>query len=157
MIMEQIETVVITIATDLGENLARGDASLVDFTRQADEYAARKGLDLPPSAASVEVLRNPTEVIDPILALDLATAGISTIIWANGFRYDLNWIELPVFADETQSSDRVPVHKRGITAVPGVYFRHQLTFSPSSTSRPLSSSRTLQEGPTPCMRGRRAP
>jgi putative flavoprotein involved in K+ transport len=56
------------------------------------------------------------------LTLDLATAGISTIVWANGFRYDFNWIDIPIFADETQSSGRVPVHKRGITAVPGVYF-----------------------------------
>jgi putative flavoprotein involved in K+ transport len=112
----------LTIACDLGENLARGDASFFDFTRQADEHAARKGLDLPPSDASAEVSRDPTEVTDPILALDLAAADISTIIWANGFRYDFNWIDLPIFANETQSSGRVPVHKRGITGVPGVYF-----------------------------------
>jgi putative flavoprotein involved in K+ transport len=111
----------LTIATDLGENLAQGDASFVDFKRQADEYAARKGLDLS-SEASAEVIRDATEVAHPILSLDLAKAGISTIIWANGFRYDFNWVNLPVFADETKPSRRAPVHKRGITAVRGVYF-----------------------------------
>ncbi|HXQ05663.1 MAG TPA: NAD(P)-binding domain-containing protein, partial [Bradyrhizobium sp.] len=33
----------LTIACDLGENLARGDASFFDFTEQADGHAARNG------------------------------------------------------------------------------------------------------------------
>ena len=33
-----------------------------------------------------------------------------------------NWIDLQIFANETQPSGRVPVHKRGLTNVPGVYF-----------------------------------
>ncbi len=112
----------LTIAPDLGENLARGDASFIEFTQQADEHAARNGLDLPPSDARAEILRNPKEVADPVLTLDFAATDISTIIWANGFRYDFNWIDLPIFASETQASGRVPVHKRGVTNVPGVYF-----------------------------------
>jgi putative flavoprotein involved in K+ transport len=112
----------LAIATDLEENLARADAALADFTCQADAYVARSGLDLPPPDACAEVMRNPAEVTDPIQTLDLAAAGISTIIWANGFRYDFDWIDLPIFADETQSSRRIPRHKRGVTAVPGVYF-----------------------------------
>jgi len=112
----------LTIANDLGENLARGDASFTDFTRQADEYAARKELDLPPSGASEGRLRHPAEATDPVLTLDVAAAGISTIIWANGFRYDFDWIDLPIFANEASSSRRVAVHRRGITAIPGVYF-----------------------------------
>ncbi len=111
----------LTIAPDLSENLAQGDASLIDFTRRADEHAARNGLDFPPSERP-ELLHNPKEVTDPLLTLGLASAEISTIIWANGFRYDFNWIDLPIFANGAQSSGRVPVHKRGITSVPGVYF-----------------------------------
>jgi putative flavoprotein involved in K+ transport len=107
----------LTIAPDLGENLMRGDASLVDFMQQADDHAAQIGLDLPPRT---EVRRTPKEVDDPVLTLDLAAADISAVIWANGFRYDFNWIDLPIFAD--RSSGRVPVHKRGITSVPGAYF-----------------------------------
>ena len=112
----------LTIAPDLGGNLARGDASFVDFTQQADEYAAGKGLNLPPSDAKAEVLRNPTKVADPVVTLDLAGANISTVIWSNGYRYDFSWIDLPIFANGTRSSHRVPAHRRGITAVPGVYF-----------------------------------
>ena len=112
----------LTIAHDLGEHLARGDASFIDFTQQADEYAARNGLDLPPPDERAKVLSAPKEVADPLLTLDLAAADITTIIWANGFRYDFNWIDLPIFVNETQPSGRVPVHKRGIAKVPGVYF-----------------------------------
>jgi putative flavoprotein involved in K+ transport len=112
----------LTIAPDLRENLARGDASFIEFTQQADEHAARNGLDLPPSDERAEILRNPKEVADPVLTLDFAATDISAIIWANGFRYDFNWIDLQIFANETQASGRVPVHKRGVTNVPGVYF-----------------------------------
>jgi putative flavoprotein involved in K+ transport len=112
----------LTIASDLGENLAHADTTFTDFMQRVDEHVARNGLDLPPSNKSAEVLHNPTEVADLILTLDLASAEISTIIWANGFRYDFNWIDLPIFANGTHSSGRVPVHKRGITSVPGVYF-----------------------------------
>ena len=90
--------------------------------RQADAHAARIGLDLPSSEAGVEVLRNPMKISDPIPTLDLAAAGISAIIWANGFRHDFNWINLPILAGGIQSSGWLPVHKRGITAVPGAYF-----------------------------------
>jgi putative flavoprotein involved in K+ transport len=72
----------LAISSDLGENLARGDASFIDFTQQADEHAAQQGLDLPLSDERAEVMRKPAEVTDPILTLDLAAADISTIIWA---------------------------------------------------------------------------
>jgi putative flavoprotein involved in K+ transport len=111
----------LTIAPDLGENLVRGDESLIDFTQRVDEHVARNGLEFPPSKHA-EVPYNPKEVADPILTLDLAAAGISSIIWANGFRYDFDWIDLPIFANGTMSSGRAPEHKRGITKVPGVYF-----------------------------------
>jgi putative flavoprotein involved in K+ transport len=111
----------LTILPDLGENLVRGDASLIDFTQRADEHVARNGLELPLSERA-EVPYNPKEIADPVLTLDLAASGISSIIWANGFRYDFNWIDLPIFANGIMSSGRVPEHKRGITRVPGVYF-----------------------------------
>jgi putative flavoprotein involved in K+ transport len=112
----------LAIATDLEENLARADAAFVDFTRQADAYVARNGLELPASDSSADLLRNPQDVTDPVRTLDLASAGISTIIWANGFRYDFGWIDLPIFADATHPSRRIPQHKLGVTALPGVYF-----------------------------------
>src|SRR5262245_35398095 len=77
----------LAIADDLGEHLAHGDASFADFTEQADRYAARNRLDLPPPDERVELPCTAKEVADPLLALDLAAAGVTTVIWANGFQY----------------------------------------------------------------------
>ena len=110
----------LALAPDLGENLVRGDASLVALTRRCDEHVVRNRFDFPPPDPCTEILPDPKEAADPTLTLDLAAQGISTIIWANGFRCDFSWIDLPVFG--TAASNRVPRHKRGITCVPGVYF-----------------------------------
>ena len=111
----------IAFAPDLGENLARGDASLAALTRRCDEHAARSELDLPPPD-DAEPLPDPDEVAAPVLALDLAAAGISTIIWANGFHYDFGWVDLPIFGNGAGAAHRAPDHTRGVTCVPGVYF-----------------------------------
>ena len=112
----------LALAPDLGANLARGDASLIALLRRCDEHVVRNGLDFPAPDPPQESRPEPAEAVDPILTLDLAAAGISAIIWANGFRYDFNWIDLPTFRDCAEPSHRVPSHKRGVTSVPGVYF-----------------------------------
>src|SRR5262249_3293518 len=52
----------------------------------------------------------------PPLMLDLAAGGISTIIWATGYRTDYSWLELPVL-------DRKGMvrHDGGVTTSPGLY------------------------------------
>jgi len=52
-----------------------------------------------------------------ITELDLRKAGVKTVIWANGFRPDHSWIE-GVEVDE----QGWPIQKRGVAAVPGLYF-----------------------------------
>ena len=49
--------------------------------------------------------------------MDLQSAGISTIIWASGYKLDFGWVQIPVF-----DQAGYPVHRRGITASPGLYF-----------------------------------
>ena len=62
-------------------------------------------------------MTEPNEVLQPILELDLKAAGISSIIWATGFRYEFDWVKLPIFNDTGQ-----PIHQRGVTGFPGIYF-----------------------------------
>ena len=111
----------LSIAANLREDLEGGDASVLDFLRRADEYAVRNRLDLHPPDRRPQELPDPKEVADPILTLDIGAAEISTIIWANGFRYNFNWIDLPIFGNDIGAA-QVPMHKRGVTSVPGVYF-----------------------------------
>jgi putative flavoprotein involved in K+ transport len=51
------------------------------------------------------------------LSMDLAVAGISTIIWACGYTFDFSMVRLPV-TDEYG----FPITKRGVTQHPGLYF-----------------------------------
>jgi putative flavoprotein involved in K+ transport len=44
-------------------------------------------------------------------------ADVSSIIWATGFRPDFSWIDANVFGD-----DGFPIHRRGVTSLPGLYF-----------------------------------
>jgi putative flavoprotein involved in K+ transport len=56
-------------------------------------------------------------VTDPILALNLSGAGITTIVWATGFALDFSWIRAGTYDDRGR-----PLHLRGISNVPGLYF-----------------------------------
>ena len=48
---------------------------------------------------------------------DGRTVDVRNVIWCTGYQPGFSWIELPVF-----DNDRRPVHERGISEVPGLYF-----------------------------------
>jgi putative flavoprotein involved in K+ transport len=102
---------------DLAANLAEGDASLLSMLDAADAYIAREHLDFPEEPSARLIAADPPSVTDPILALDLKQARISTIIWATGFRLDFGWLK-PAQLEPTG----MPIHERGVTAIPGLYF-----------------------------------
>ena len=102
---------------DLAENLTQGDAALMAFYDQADAYVSKNGLDLPLEPNARQQLPDPECVIHPILALDLQAAGISSVIWASGFRYDFSWLQVNAFDEKQQ-----PQHTHGISSERGVYF-----------------------------------
>lgn len=72
---------VATFRPDLAENLARGDENYLALLDAADAYIARNGLDLPEEPEARRRLPDPQCVTDPILELDLAEAGVGSIIW----------------------------------------------------------------------------
>jgi putative flavoprotein involved in K+ transport len=109
----------IAFAPDLGGSLAAGDAWCVEFLKSADEYAQKNGLELPYEDLPHERLPDPKEVSAPILELDLMAAGVSSVIWATGFSYDFGWVHLPIFGDPPWQE---PIHQRGVTNIPGLYF-----------------------------------
>ena len=81
--------------------------------RDIDRYIDAQGIEAPPAAPYTAVWEPDT---DPT-SLDLAAAGISTVIWAIGYRPDYRWVGAGVF-DGTGR----PTHSRGVTALPGLYF-----------------------------------
>ncbi len=54
---------------------------------------------------------------DPIHSLDFAKEGISTIIWATGFKQDFSWLKVDAFDEKG-----APIHQRGVSKVSGIYF-----------------------------------
>ena len=108
---------VMRFAPDLADNLARGDANYLSLLDEADTYAARNGLDLPEEPGARTIAPDPACVSDPLLELDLAEAGVTTILWATGFALDYSWLKVDAFDELGQ-----PKHRRGISDEPGIYF-----------------------------------
>ena len=108
---------VVRFADDLAANIVEGDRVYLDLLDQADVFAERNGLGLPDDPAAREIGPLPAAAMDPVRELDLAAAGIGTIIWATGFRTDYGWLEVDTF-DEAGK----PLHQRGIATEPGLYF-----------------------------------
>ena len=108
---------VMHFATDLADNISQGNANTLSVLDEADAYVARNGLDLPQEPEARKVGPDPQCVTDPILQLNLAGAGITSVIWATGFAVDYSWLKVDAF-DEAGK----PKHERGVSAEPGIYF-----------------------------------
>jgi putative flavoprotein involved in K+ transport len=105
------------LAEDLEQNLAKGDESFENIKKAVDEYVTKNGLEVPeeqPSRVSPNISR---EISTPVSQINLKDTGVSAIVWASGFRCDFDWVKLPIFDDGGE-----PVHRRGVTQFPGIYF-----------------------------------
>lgn len=107
----------LTFAGDLAANLAHGDTYLLELLNEADAYVERNGLDLPEERDAKVIPPDPACVTDPIRALNLAEAGITSIIWATGYSVDYSWLQFDIFDAQGR-----PKHKRGVSSEPGIYF-----------------------------------
>ncbi|AHD03459.1 flavin-containing monooxygenase [Leisingera methylohalidivorans] len=114
---ESYEAGVLNFAGDLQDNIASGDADYLKLLDLADAYVARTGIDLPEEPDARRAFPDPECLTDPVRALDLAKEGISTILWATGFRQDFSWMQVDAFDAQGR-----PQHQRGVSAEPGIYF-----------------------------------
>lgn len=108
---------VLNFAPDLAQNVANGDANYLSVLREADAYITRNGLDLPDEPDAHIIGPDPHCITDPIRALDLAAAGITSAIWATGFAVDYSWLQV-----DALDGDGKPQHQRGVSPEAGIYF-----------------------------------
>jgi putative flavoprotein involved in K+ transport len=108
---------VVDIAPDLAENLANGDAIYGAFLDMVDGHVQRHAPDMPEDPGARAVLSDPPCVAEPLRRLDLRAEGIGAVIWATGYGVDFGWIDVPVL-----DACGEPVHRGGVTDVPGLYF-----------------------------------
>ncbi len=107
----------VSFKNNLVENIRLGDENYLALLDAADAYIAANGLDLPEEPAARQFLTDPDCMTSPILSLDLAQAGINTIIWATGYAVDYSWLNVNAFNEQGR-----PQHQRGVSSEPGVYF-----------------------------------
>lgn len=101
---------------DLDAQLAKGDEGWTAFRTSADDYARRAGLEPPPAHTEPAAPAGTRRVTSPPL-LDLRAAGVTSVVWATGFRADFGWIDLPAFDTAGE-----PRHRRGVSPCAGLYF-----------------------------------
>lgn len=107
----------VRFAPDLNENLDRGDANYLAVLDAADAWIERNGMDLPLEPQARERVADAACITAPLHELDLAAAGVSTIIWATGYATDYSWLQVDTFKDNGK-----PSHQRGVGREPGIYF-----------------------------------
>ena len=107
----------LSFADDLAENIQFGNQSYLDTLDVIDNYIENNGLDLPEYKDARNLLPETEYEKNPILELDLAAAGITSIIWASGFKRDYSWLQLDTF-----EADGTPIHEMGVAKEPGIYF-----------------------------------
>lgn len=105
----------IFLAPTLMESLAKIDNFVAEMTGRIDQYIEKNHIAA--EEAPVQAPLNDGYAAEVIEELDLHAAGIKSIIWATGYRYNYSLVKFPVF-DE----DGYPIQTRGISAVPGLYF-----------------------------------
>jgi putative flavoprotein involved in K+ transport len=115
--MQAVRQGVVDFAPDLAKRLAYGDASYSGFLDMVDAHVQRQALDIPEDTPARAAWPDPPCVTEPLRQLDLRAAYISTVIWATGYAYDFGWLEVPVLDARGE-----PVHRQGMTNVPGMYF-----------------------------------
>ena len=106
----------LVLGDDLADHIRFADAKSAEFKREIDAYIARYGIPAPP-AEDDPADRPWSDAVDAPLRLDLAAAGVGSVIWCTGFTGDFSWIRLPVLDALGQ-----PRHTRGVSPVPGLYF-----------------------------------
>jgi putative flavoprotein involved in K+ transport len=106
----------IVLGDDLADNLTWGDEQARSWLCVIGDYIREQDLAAPEEDWPDD-LRTPHDLNQgSVRELDLAAAGIGSVIWATGYRPDLGWVGLP-FLDEAG----YPRHRRGVTTIPGLY------------------------------------
>jgi putative flavoprotein involved in K+ transport len=104
----------VKFAHDLYKNLTAADQFEANLVARIDSYIEKNGLSFPE-----EILPELTAGFEHPEKddLDLAQAGVSTVIWATGYSFDFSMVRLPVF-----DPDGYPIQQQGVTSYPGLYF-----------------------------------
>ncbi|HYY18117.1 MAG TPA: NAD(P)-binding domain-containing protein [Streptosporangiaceae bacterium] len=100
----------LSFADDLPTTIGGAQARMERLLRTIDGYIAHSGGEGPADPPAPF-----TAPAGPV-RLDLRRAGISTVIWATGYRPAYPWLRVPILDRHGEIA-----HHRGVTSVPGLY------------------------------------
>ena len=104
---------VVGFADDLAHSLALGERRRERMLSQIDAFIDAAGIDAPEDPSA----RQNTNLLLPMNgAIDLAEHGISTVLWATGYRRDYSWIHF----DACDADGELRQHG-GLCDIPGLY------------------------------------
>jgi putative flavoprotein involved in K+ transport len=106
----------VAVATNANDVLIEADESFAAFLASARDFAATE----PDLAFSEEEPVKPADVsaiIAEVDSLSLRNQGINAIIWATGYDFDYDWLQLPILDCRGR-----PRQQRGVSPLPGLYF-----------------------------------
>ncbi|MFP5020690.1 MSMEG_0569 family flavin-dependent oxidoreductase [Pseudonocardia phyllosphaerae] len=104
---------VLHLAPTLRGSLDHADEVSESIKTTIDDYIERAGIDAPAEERYTPVWEPSEEVSE----LPLEGGAITSVVWCIGFRPDFSWVDVPVFTGRGS-----PVHSRGTTSAPGLYF-----------------------------------
>jgi putative flavoprotein involved in K+ transport len=103
----------INFLPDLQRNLDDADKVNNRIKDSIDSFIAQHNIGAPSHVRDAPLWQPPAT--DP--PVNLAASNINAIIWCVGYTPDFSWINAPAF-----NGRGVPLHHRGVTSVPGLYF-----------------------------------
>lgn len=107
----------LAFAADLNANLDAGDTLFREGLAAIDAFIERDGVAAAPPGEFDATLRDRPAPVPEAAQLDLRAAEVGSVIWALGYELEHGWIHCDAF-DATGAVR----HKRGVTAVPGLFF-----------------------------------
>jgi putative flavoprotein involved in K+ transport len=111
--LETADDAVLTFTDDLPQRLARVESGFGQrMGPMLDAFIAAAGIDAPPAEPRAADDWLPSEPAQ----LNLAAAGVTSVLWATGYQLDFSILDIPVL-DEWN----YPRHSRGVTEHPGLY------------------------------------
>ena len=110
--LRALDGTVADFADDLGDTMGAAEQRLLRVLGEVEQYA-RTG-----PATAFEPPDPPPAIPVPtaMSRVDLRRAGVTSVVWATGYRPAYPWLRVPVL-----DGDGLLRHRRGVTDVPGLY------------------------------------
>jgi len=103
----------IQFSNDLSKNLDGADSVYCRIRNSIDEWISKNNIEAPKG----EIYTPCWEPTEDVKGTQLECKNLAVVIWCTGYKSDFSWVDISVF-----DGTGIPVHERGVTQSPGLYF-----------------------------------